>query len=52
LAGKQNLDAAGEEVPSRRIVSADRVGAGTLTAAIEPCWKYAGVVEDQEIAGL
>jgi hypothetical protein len=52
LAGQENLDAAAEEIACRRIVRADRVSAGALAAAIEPRWKDAGVVENEQVAGL
>ena len=50
LARQQNFDAAVKEISGRGIVRADRVGTGALAAAIEPRWKYAGVVEDQQVA--
>jgi hypothetical protein len=40
LVAEQNLDAAGEDI------------AGAFAASIEPRWKDAGVVENQQIAGL
>jgi hypothetical protein len=52
LAGEQNLDAAAEEIAGGRIVRADRLSAGAFAASIEPRWKDAGVVENQQIAGL
>ncbi len=52
LAGQENLDAAAEEIACRRIVRADRVSAVAFAAAIEPCWKDAGVVENEQVAGL
>jgi len=52
LVGQENLDAAAEEIACRRIVRADRVGAGAFAAAIEPRWKDAGVVENEQVAGL
>ena len=51
LTRQQNLDAAVEEVARRRIVRADRLGAGAFAAAVEPRWKNAGVVEDHEVTG-
>jgi hypothetical protein len=52
LAGQENLDAAAEEIACRRIVRAERVSAGALAAAIEPGWKDAGVVENEQVAAL
>ena len=41
-----------EEVAGRRIVRADRVSVNAFAAAVKPRRKDAGVVEDDEIAGL
>ncbi len=50
LAGQQNFDAAVKEIADRGIARADGVSASALAAAIESCGKYAGVVEDQQVA--
>src|SRR5712691_1840594 len=52
LAGEENLDAALEEIASRGIAGTDGVSPSAFAAAIEPCRKDAGVVEDEQIAGL
>jgi hypothetical protein len=52
LAGQQNLDAAVQEIPSRRIPRADRLSAGAFAAAIEARRKHAGIVENYNIADM
>jgi len=52
LAGEQNFDAAVEEITRGGITRADRLSMGALAAAIKPGRKDAGIVEDDEIAGL
>ena len=52
LAGQKNFDAAVKEIASGRIARANRLGASAFAAAEEPRWKDAGVVENDEIAGL
>ncbi len=52
LAGQKNFDAAVKEIASGRIARANRLGVSAFAAAEEPRWKDAGVVENDEIAGL
>jgi hypothetical protein len=52
LAREQNLDAAVEEIPGRRILRTDRLSMGAYATAIEASWKNAGVVENHDIAGV
>jgi hypothetical protein len=52
LAGKQDFDAAVEKIAGRRIMGTDRLSAGSLAAAIEARGKDAGIIEDEQIAGL
>ena len=52
LAGQKNFDAAVEEITGCRISRAKRLRADAFAAAEEPGGKDAGVVENEEIAGL
>jgi len=52
LTGQQNFDASVKKIASRGIVRADGLSPGAFAAAIKPGRKNAGVVEDDEIAGL
>ncbi len=52
LAGQQNLDAAVEEIARGRVAWADGMRSGSFAAAIESSRKDAGIVEDQQVAGM
>jgi hypothetical protein len=52
LAGQKNFDAAAKEIAGGRIAFANRLGMSAFAPAIQPGWKHAGIVEDDEIAGL
>ena len=52
LAGQKNLDATVKETAGGWVARANGLSAGAVAAAIEPSWKNAGVVKNQQIAGL
>lgn len=52
MAREQNLDAALKKIAGGRIARANGLSADTFAATKKPCRKHAGIVKDQQIAGL